>query len=96
MGTARDWIWVIVISAILGALSFLRVLIREPKYAKKYLSLTDFIAWLLRGFWIGVLIIFRWNAFRWPLVLFNVALLIGTVVAMSAKLKPHATNWRDS
>src|SRR5205809_8036691 len=80
MGTARDWMEVLLSGALWGML-FLYVSDRKSSNIKPTLSLLSTSFYAFAGLLFGLWSTFRWKAFRWPLILVTVSALVGFAVA---------------
>jgi hypothetical protein len=78
MGTAKDWIEVLLSGGFLGgAMLLLHVFDRKTSKLKPALSVWGVLFYVSAGLLYGLLVRFGWQAFRWPLVLVTVLALAG-------------------
>ncbi len=92
MGTLREWALVAFAGIFWTAFEALRVIVSGRKLLDKNArSLTNLIANAVLGCFIGILIAFRRQAFRWPIVLITIPVFIGVVIAGRAKAKAQTT-----
>jgi|HubBroStandDraft_1064217.scaffolds.fasta_scaffold374933_2 hypothetical protein len=84
MGTASDWIsaafWGVVLWG--GWMLFWEAHSRRERNIKPLLSIMDVLGWTLAGLGFGIVTVFHWKAFHWPLILFLVATEAGAGIAL--------------
>jgi len=91
MGTLGDWAFVALAATLWGAFfSPLRDVMSGHKFSVKVkCAAANFIPSFFYGCFVGILIVFHWRAFQWPLILITAAAFIVAGIAMSRKLPPR-------
>ena len=86
MWTAAKWIEVAIVGIVFGGLRLLRT-IRRRKADNIRISIDDVLYYGFVGLELGLLTIFRWQAFHSPLVFLVVLVFVGIVVTGGRPLK---------
>jgi hypothetical protein len=79
MGNLREWVETVILAIFFGGVSLLWGWYRGPQaVVRRTPSASDIIGWSLMGLCFGLLMVFGWRAFSWPVVLITApALAIG-------------------
>ena len=81
MGTAKDWMGVLLSGGFWGgAMLLFHVFDRKSSKMKPALSPPGVLLYAFAGLFYGLLVSFHWQAFHWPLVLVTVSALVGMVL----------------
>ena len=80
MGTAREWVSVVVAAIFWGGWMLIwSTRKRRKAHIEPVLSVVDVVGWALAGVSFGLATTFGWRAFHWPLVLLSGATFFGGV-----------------